>query len=63
MVPSLECNLFSWRKAAKLGFTKEGKGEDIWVTDNNGKEVMWAREDKDSYVIQLAEETARFSNL
>ena len=62
MVPSLECNLFSWRKAAKLGYKKEGQGEDVWVKDRNRKEVLWARESQGCYVIQLAEETARFSS-
>ena len=62
MVPGLECSLFSWRKAAKLGCKKEGQGEDVWVTDKSGKEVLWARESQGSYVIQLAEETARFSS-
>ena len=62
MVPSLECNSFSWRKAAKLGFKKEGQGEDVWVTKKSRKEVLWARESQGCYVIQPSEETARFSS-
>ena len=47
---------------AKLGFKKVGQRGDLWVTDESGKEVLWARKSQGCYVIQLAEETARFSS-
>ena len=48
----LEENLFSYLSVIGKGFKLQGEGDDVWLEDKKGDEVLWAKREGKDIVIQ-----------
>ncbi|KAI0998486.1 hypothetical protein K3495_g9710 [Podosphaera aphanis] len=63
MVPSFgQTRLFSWEKVREMGYELFSKGDNTFIRDRHGHEILWAIPSKKSLVIQLEEHKAHFSS-
>ncbi|KAI0991917.1 hypothetical protein K3495_g16270, partial [Podosphaera aphanis] len=63
LVPSFgQTRLFSWEKAREKGYELFSKGDNTFIRDGNGHEILWAIARNKSLVVQLEENKGRFSS-